>query len=238
MDYYHVVLKNEIQNIPDTAIYGSPTTFASDYVLNSSGTLTQAPLLAIECPAPATYHSPTCGYILDTDQNTGGITTAGFDLSVNYPIRTPLGKFRLGLEGTLVTQYLFQEYQGGPDLNLVAQFNNGNQPAIRWQHILTVDWTSPGLMWGAGLSNHFLTSYVDEFPNEAQQQITVPSYSIWNGYVSWKPITALAVVLGMQNLLNTDPPFSNQTQNWQSGYNPLFSDPTGRTFYARVKLDF
>jgi iron complex outermembrane receptor protein len=55
-------------------------------------------------------------------------------------------------------------------------------------------------------------------------------------------VDAMTVLLGISNLLDTDPPFSNQgggtNTNWQSGYNPLFSDPTGRAFYLRLKYQF
>jgi len=63
-------------------------------------------------------------------------------------------------------------------------------------------------------------------------------YSIWNGYVSFKPVDPLTVLLGIRNLFDTNPPFSNQTANWQTPYNPQFSDPFGRTFYARLKYTF
>jgi iron complex outermembrane receptor protein len=42
----------------------------------------------------------------------------------------------------------------------------------------------------------------------------------------------------MRNAFNTNPPFSNQYFNWQAGYNPLFSDPLGRTFYGRLSYKF
>jgi len=66
----------------------------------------------------------------------------------------------------------------------------------------------------------------------------VGNYSIWNGYVSFKPIPALKLLAGINNLFDTDPPFSNQEQNWQAGYNPIFSSPLGRTFYGRITYDF
>jgi iron complex outermembrane recepter protein len=56
--------------------------------------------------------------------------------------------------------------------------------------------------------------------------------------VSFKPIPALKLLAGINNLFDTDPPFSNQEQNWQAGYNPIFSSPLGRTFYGRITYDF
>ena len=40
LDYYRILVKQPIGTIPDTAVYANPTAFASYYVLNSSGSLT------------------------------------------------------------------------------------------------------------------------------------------------------------------------------------------------------
>ena len=233
LDYYRINLRNEIQTLPASAIYSNPTTFANLYVLNSAGTLSPASLSNIQCPTP---QAPTCGYIITTQQNTGNITTDGFDVSGNYVVATEFGKFRAGIEGTFVTGYRLQEYPGGPALSLAGQFNQGNQPVIRWQHQFTLDWVLAN--WGAGLNNHFTEHYHDYLPDAAGNIPTVGNYSIWNGYVSFRPIPALKLLAGINNLFDTDPPFSNQEQNWQAGYNPIFSSPLGRTFYGRITYDF
>ncbi len=235
VDYYRVVLKDEIQQIPDSVIYGNPTEFANYYVLNSAGTLTQAPEANTACP---TYTASTCGYIIQTYQNTGGISTNGLDLSADYTVHTRVGQFRVDLEGTLVTQYLLQAYTNGPEINLDGWLNQGFQPVIKWSHTFTLDWASPMGVWGAGIENRFLSDYTDQYASEAGQPLHVANYSLWNPYVSWKPINALTVMFGIRNVLNTNPPFSNQIENWQAGYNPVFSDPTGRAFYLRLKYQF
>jgi iron complex outermembrane receptor protein len=234
VDWYRVVVKNEIQTIPDDAIYSDPTAFSGLYKLNNAGTLTQAPVANTSCGNGPT--TPTCGYIIQTVQNTGGITTNGVDLSTNYTLRTAKGNFRFGLEGTWITQYRLQEYQGAPWLNLRGQFNAGNQPAITWQHLLSVDWTHEA--WGAGLSDHFLSRYTDQYPDANGNPIKVGAYSTWDTYGSWKPASNMKILVGVRNVLNTNPSFSNQTNNWQAGYNPVFSDPIGRAYYAKYTLDF
>ena len=233
VDYYRVLLKNEIQTLPASTIYANPTAFSSLYVLNNAGTLTTAPQANIQCPTP---QAATCGYIITKFENTGGITTDGFDLSANYRFNTGFGRFHIGLEGTFVTDYRLQEYPTGPQLNLVGQFNQGNQPIIRWQHELTFDWAYQNV--GAGVDNHFIEHYQDFAPDAAGNLLTVGNYSIWDGYVSYKPIPSLKLLAGINNLFDTDPPFSNQTRNWQAGYNPIFSSPLGRTFYGRITYDF
>jgi iron complex outermembrane receptor protein len=237
LDYYRIILKNEIQAIPDTAIYSNPTAFANDYVLATTGptagSLTKAPNATIDC-SPS-YTSTNCGYILLTKQNTGGITTDGFDVNVSYLYRTDFGRFRFNLDGTLVTQYLLQDYTGSPELNLVGQFNQGFQPAMRWQHYLSIDWDYQ--KYAAGISNTFQDRYADYAANGAGVVPNVASYSLWNTYVSYKPIEGLTTLFGIRNVLDKAPSYSNQTINWQAGYNPVFGDPTGRTFYIKLKYE-
>jgi iron complex outermembrane receptor protein len=242
LDYYRILIKNEIQGIPDNVIYANPDQFANDYVLNSSGTLTPAPLANTQCP---TYTAPTCGYVIQTTQNTGGITTDGFDVSVQYFLRTPIGAFHADLEGTAITHYRLQEFTGGPQVDLLGWYNGGNQPAIRWQHDLMLTWTSPNHVWGAGITNRFFSSYIDEyrtdgFPSGSPDpsgapQLKVGSDSTWDVYTSFKPIRPLTVLFGIRNVLDKNPPFSNQTSNWPAGYNPIFSSPLLRTFYVNLK---
>jgi iron complex outermembrane receptor protein len=238
LDYYHILIKDQIQKVPAIGLYENPTTFSADYVLNNAGTLSPASELNVQCGGALEYHSPTCGYIIQTFQNTGGITTGGFDLSINYLMHTDVGKFRVGYDGTVVTQYLIQTYEGGPEYNLVAEFNQGLNAIMRYQHLLTLDWTNQNDIWGAGLSNHFLDSYTDYGPNAAGQFYQVGSYSTWNGYVSFKPMAGLTTLAGIRNLAAKTPPFSNQQYTWQAGYNSLYSDPYLRTFYVQLKYDF
>jgi iron complex outermembrane recepter protein len=241
LDYYRILLKNRIGQVPASAIYGDPTTFSSYYTLATQGPYagTLPPSIA-EGNVCTPYTAATCGYINLQNSNTGRETTDGIDLSVQYVQHTPIGTFREDLEGTAVTQFLEQQYNGGPLLNLVGNLQiQGINPAFRWQHNVRVDWTSPGKMWGGGLSNRFYSGYVDEFPDGNGNQRKVGSYSLVDGYASVKPVEQLTVLFGIKNLFNTSPPFSNAFQNnFASGYNALIADPLLRNFYVNVKYTF
>ncbi len=239
LDYYRILLKNTIGGVPPTAIYGNPTAFASYIHTNSSGTLTPSIQEAADCNP---YSAPTCGYILATLQNTGSLTTDGIDVSIQYSQQTRFGEFREDLEGTAITQFRLQQYTGGPVLNLVGQYNQGNAPAFRWQHMLRVDWTSPQGKWGAGLDNRFYSSYTDEFgigPTNSGPLRTVGSLSTWDAYASYKPLRGLSVLFGIRNLFNKNPPFTNAAQgNFAAGYNSLIASPILRDFYLNLKYKF
>ena len=235
LDYYRILLKNTIATIPTSAIYGDPATFASDYVLNASGGLTPTVNEAANC-LPS-YTLPTCGYIIRTFQNTGRITTDGIDLSIQYTQHTPIGTFHEDLEGTAITQFLQQQYNGGPLVNLVGNLAIIEfPPAYRWQHNLRIDWKSPGGMFGGGLDDRFYSTYIDEFPDGNGNQRTVGSYNLVDGYVSVKPIDKLTVLFGIKNILDRSPPYTNASQNnFAAGYNALNSDPLLRNFYINLK---
>jgi iron complex outermembrane recepter protein len=241
LDYYRILLKNAIGQVPANAIYGDPTTFASYITTATSGTYagTLPPTIA-EATACHPYTEASCGYINLQDTNTGRITTDGFDLSVQYMQQTPIGTFREDLEGTAVTQFLQQQYNGGPELNLVGNLQIQTlNPAFRWQHNVRVDWTSPDKIWGSGLSDRFYSGYVDEFADGSGNLRHVDSYSLVDGYVSMKPMQQLTLLFGIKNLFNTSPPFTNASQNnFASGYNALIADPLLRNFYINVKYTF
>jgi iron complex outermembrane receptor protein len=238
LDYYRILLKNTIATIPTSAIYGDPATFASDYVLNANGGLTPTVNEAANC-LPS-YTLPTCGYILRTFQNTGRITTDGLDLSVQYTQHTAIGIFREDLEGTAITQFRQQQYNGGPLVNLVGNLQIIEfPPAYRWQHNLRVDWTSPGGIFGGGMDDRFYSTYIDEYPDGNGNLRTVGSYNLVDAYVSVKPIEKLTVLFGIKNLLDRNPPYTNASQNnFAAGYNALNSDPLLRNFYVNLKYTF
>jgi iron complex outermembrane recepter protein len=240
LDYYRILLKNVVQTVPASAIYSDPTALSGYITPNSSGTLTTSVAEANECNP---YTAPTCGYINENFQNTGKIVTDGIDLSIQYVQHTAIGTFHEDLEGTSITQFLEQQYNGGPNINLVGNLGIVLQlPAYRWQHNLRVDWTSPGNMFGGGLSNRFYSKYTDEYgtgPDQTGPQRTVGSYSLWDAYGVYKPTSKLAVLIGIRNLFDTSPPFTNaQQNNFAAGYNALVADPLLRNFYINLKYTF
>jgi len=238
LDYYRILLKNTISRVPASAVYGDPDNFSNYIVTATSGQYAGSlPPTAAQATTCTPYTAPTCGYIIRQYANTGRITTDGFDLSVQYSQHTSIGTFREDLEGTAVTQFLEQQYDGGPLLNLVGNLRIVDlNPAFRWQHNVRVDWTSPEKMWGAGLSDRFYSGYIDEFPDGNGNQRHVGSYSLVDGYVSVKPVTNLTVLFGIKNIFNTSPPYTNASQgNFASGYNALIADPLLRNFYVNLK---
>ena len=113
----------------------------------------------------------------------------------------------------------------------MALTSGGGGPVFRWQHTLAVNWNRGP--FGLGLVNHYKSDYADQDPSN-----TVGTYNTWDLYGTWQPTKAIALTLGVRNLFDTLPPYSNQTATFQVGYDPRFADAIGRTYYLRGSYSF
>ena len=66
----------------------------------------------------------------------------------------------------------------------------------------------------------------------------VSSMSLWDLYVNYKGFKNLSLTLGAKNLLDTDPPHTNQQNSFQAGYDPSYYDPRARVVYVSATYSF
>ena len=142
----------------------------------------------------------------------------------------PAGTFNFGLNATYVNKYEYQNEQGGEWIQNVGVFS-GVGPVFRLQSSATANWNLGP--WGLGIINHYKSHYVDEVPTNV-----VASWSVWDMFGTWQPTKAVMLTAGVRNLADKAPPFSNQSQTFQVGYDPRFTDATGRTYYVRGTYNF
>ncbi len=57
-------------------------------------------------------------------------------------------------------------------------------------------------------------------------------YASYTGFKNWK------LTLGVQNLFDKDPPFTNQQTTFQVGYDPTYYDARARFVYGSVTYSF
>jgi len=231
LDFWWVKVKHQISVLPDTLIFADPVRYAGLFNRAADGSLA---IDGSQCPGVA------CGYVSQLTSNLGEINTNGFDLNAAYRLRTTdYGNLRFTFNGTYVIKNEYQQEENGAFLQNAGIYS-GTGPIFRWQHNLSVDWTRGA--WGAGVVNHFKTGYGDQ---NDENRVSDPafydrvgSYTTWDIYGSWSPIKSLNVLLGIRNVLDRDPPFSNQGKTFQNGYDPRYTDPTGRSYYVRGTYTF
>ena len=221
VDFWWIRLKNSINPFPEQAIFNDPVAYASRFHRDANGTL-----------------DPNTGeaWIVATNDNLGKVKTNGIDLSANYRTRvSDAGNLTISLNGTYVDEYKYQREIDGPYLDNVNKFvDSGVQ--FRWKHTLTAIYSTAA--WSLGFSNRYSSHYNDENFVDDPYLNKVGSYTLWDLFGTWSPMKNLTIGAGVRNLFDKDPPYSNQTQTFQAGYDPRYTDPTGRSYYLRMTYAF
>jgi iron complex outermembrane receptor protein len=111
-----------------------------------------------------------------------------------------------------------------------------DQTVQRWRHRVSADW-QPGSV-GVMVGNSCFSAHTDDSYPAGLAPRKVEACSLWDLSTSWRINKNLQVRAGIQNLLDTDPSFSNQSYYFLSTYDPTYTDPRGRNFYASLKYTF
>lgn len=168
-------------------------------------------------------------------RNRGKQRISGLDVGVSVsPMRTALGSLGLRLNGTLTLRSQQQTGDGDPFVSNLGRFLNDGV-VQRWRHTVSVDWEQGP--FSATLSNSYLSGYRDqEVVGKANRN--VEAYSLWNLSAGWEATKSLSLRVGVQNLLDKSPPFSQQAYFFLSGYDPSYTDTRGRYGYASLRYTF
>jgi iron complex outermembrane receptor protein len=181
-------------------------------------------------------------YIELHKENRGAQVASGIDLVLDvHGVDTPAGRLGGRLTGTYV---LNSKIQTAPDTAFISNLGRFVTEGVvqRWRHTITFDWQKGPL--SASLSNTFSSSYEDQNSaiNIDDGSVVAPnrvtSYSLWDFSTAWQATRALKVRAGVQNMFDRSPPYSNQAYFFLSGYDPTYTDPRGRRFYASVNYAF
>ena len=243
VDYWDLVISDAVLQLPETAIFGNPALYKDNYFRYDPAAF------------PAGYNNEKgagvfkgstnpafpIAYVFMPYTNVGKISAAGLDVNLQYKMKLDaVGTVGVTLDGTLYTKHGYQ-YNG---VGYVSDLGNYKDfgPAPKWRHALTFAYGTGN--WNASLTNNFTAGYKDytdplhainaSYPAERD----VAAYSLWDGQVGWKGIKNLDVILGVKNILDTDPPSSRTSKNFQVGYDAQWTNPLGRAYYLRLKYKF
>jgi iron complex outermembrane receptor protein len=193
------------------------------------------------CPTATAGLPCPINYGIQTLVNLTELKTEGVDVNAAY--RFPpfsWGRLSLTFNGTYLmkwdqksigqdTQHLAGQFGGGVAATVIGSGATGGFP--RWKHNVSI--VSNVGAWQLTLNQLFVGHYTD-----ADQVRTVGTYSVLGLNAAYSVFKGLTLTAGVKNLLDRDPPFTNQNQAFQVGYDPALADPTGRFFYASVRYRF
>ena len=173
-------------------------------------------------------------------ENRGQLNTSGFDVALRWRgEKTDMGRFGASMAGTFITKY---EYSTDPRSSLVdglGRFRD-DKAVQRWRHKLNFDWDIGAV--GLTVSNTYLSGYRDQnvegMAAVAWNNRDVEPYSLWDLTGSYKVSKNFRIRGGVLNLLDTAPPFTNQSRYFQVTWDSTYGDPRGRTFFLSANYAF
>lgn len=182
-------------------------------------------------------------------QNLGETRIQGLDIDAKIRLpRTEWGTFGINLSGTWFNRYDVQDLDGtfSDGIADAASLASANAAGIvpRWKHYLALNWRLGP--WSATLAQSHQTGHRD-VPGTAEdtddpdlRRRRVSAYTTYDLLASYRFNRQLELALGVKNLLDTDPPYTNNGGQsfFQAGYDPTYADPRGRFVYLRANWTF
>ena len=176
-------------------------------------------------------------------QNLGTVNTSGFDVKARLD-----QDFANGLElgvtynATLVDEYEQQRYQGDGFHSRLGTFLGTQGPVFEYQHYLAATLRRDN--WVVRAQHRYKSSYGDcnracgipeQFANE------VDAYGLIDLSGTWRFNDALALTVHVLNVLDTDPPFTNNARQGSAlsaNIDTRYTDPRGRSFGVTLRGNF
>ena len=234
VDYVAILLDNKINF------------FSSQQIFGQCPNGIDGPTCYLIHRAPVDPATPTLpGPIVQVDQfltNLGKAKVTAIDVNAQYTSpKFDWGQVKLTFNGTYNIQNSPQQLVGGY-VNQVNHYSTagGNPGAIPyWHHYLELGWNYGP--WSVTLTENYQTGTYDQSPGPTTGGALrmIGDYAIWNIGGSYSGFRNTTLSVGIKNLMDRAPPFSNQTQQQsQTGYDPTSTDPHGRLYWAAVKYAF
>jgi iron complex outermembrane receptor protein len=186
------------------------------------------------------------GHVVDTNINIGAVSTKGWDLNATYT-GLEMGRFgslNFNLTGTLVEELITESGPGIDPFDCVGFYsqncsaNSVGVPTPEWRHRFRTSWVTP---WDLDLSLtwRFMTK-VEGFgfdPNRIDYEL--PSQDYFDIAANWAVTEKAAVTLGINNVLDDNPPISATVGTTGNGNTyPQTYDALGRYVFVRATVDF
>jgi outer membrane receptor protein involved in Fe transport len=192
------------------------------------------------------------GYVEAGTTNIGSQGTSGIDVGASYRTKLEgMGGLDFSMNGTYVKTYTVENLPGLGDYNCAGLFGaTCGTPTPKWRHKLRTTWSSP---WNFDVSATW--RYFDEVKNDmldsnpllageldTARDAKLPARSYLDLSGVYRFSKTLAVSVGVNNLLDKDPPLGSSSSLGGSYANgntyPQIYDSYGRFLYANMTYRF
>ncbi len=196
-------------------------TFPDSFIRNAAGQLT-----AIRA-----------GYV-----NADGDIAKGTDFSIAANWKAMGGTWRAGLDGTRMRSYQSRIFTTRDYAQAVGGSWDAANLYLKWKHNARVSYTKGN--WSSTLSQSYASGYKDFVPDGVafapNFNPNVKSYTLYNVSATYKGFKDLTIIGGIQNLLNTDPPFTAANVDFSPGtaWDARVANPRGRAFTVNLTYNF
>ncbi|ELX08712.1 TonB-dependent receptor [Janthinobacterium sp. HH01] len=175
--------------------------------------------------------------------NAAGTKTRGADLSLRGEGKIDSYKWAVNLDGTYTQSFKFAEIEGQPYKEYVGNFYTRDL-YLRWKHNASISLSRGD--WSGMLIQNYSSGYKDQLPNAGKSapppgfNPDVKAYTKYDLSATYTGFKNVTITLGIQNLLDTDPPFTahNVDEVVGAGWDPRVADPRGRSLNILLKYKF
>ncbi|MGZ5033492.1 MAG: TonB-dependent receptor plug domain-containing protein [Usitatibacter sp.] len=176
--------------------------------------------------------------VIQTNANLFKAKLSGYD--VNLVARPDIGSahhLTLRLDGTYMWQYIVQNFDGSYRNNMDTELAAGAGVTPKWRHVLSATYDRGP--WMLSLQQNFQDSYNDITGNQAgATPRVVGAYETFDAQMRFTGVRNLQLTLGVKNITDRDPPYTNGGGQFAAGYDISYADVRGRFVYGSLKWSF
>jgi iron complex outermembrane receptor protein len=181
--------------------------------------------------------------IIQTTSNLFRVRASGWDVDLKYrPMNTAQCKVTLRLDGSYVRQFKRENADGTWSNQVDLEITAGGGVIPAWRHVASASYEAGP--WSMTAFQNFQKSYHDITSNFATAGNTAPqprlvgNYETYDAQVMFNGFRNLQLALGVKNLTDRNPPYTNGGGQFAAGYDIAYADVRGRFVYGSVTFRF
>lgn len=220
-DYWSVDINDRIRQLTPQDVIANRTLFPDNFVRKADGTM---------------------DYIRAGWINAAESQDRGLDIAARLDGKLAGGRWTASLDGTYLITHKERALAVLPLQELVGEFGLRTL-YLRWKHAAGLSYSSGD--WSTTFSQIYKAGYHDQdMRAKGTQPATankdVDSYTLYNLYATYSGYKNTTVTVGIQNLFNTNPPFTHHDVDdvAGAGWDPRVGDPRGRSISIRLNYKF